>query len=428
MTNGDKNQIEEVMAAELASEREAIEFLVGTPEIFAGLCKGNAPVLEIYSELVRTFLDNLSHEIRNISEMKSYPDILSFAFWCRGANIRNLKLSRGEGKSLRLGRGMTFHIAPSNVPINFAFSLAFGLLSGNSNVVRVSTKAFPQVKLLCDCLESLLCREEFSCLRRMICIVRYEKDSSWNARLSAACAARMLWGGDSVIQMFSHLLLPPRAVELHFADRYSFAILSPEAVLQTSDEELRQLAHGFYNDTYLFDQNACSSPHLICWKKQEDSNYLKVAQSRFWNAVAEETLSAPQEEKKSVDRLVLASEWVMKREEIVSWERYGSRLSTMRLASLPSDLEALRGRYGVFLEYELEDYRELAEVLTDRTQTCLYYGIDPAELSTAIVAYSIHGIDRIVPIGRALDISVFWDGFDVIGVLSRVINIEKREG
>ena len=34
------------------------------------------------------------------------------------------------------------------------------------------------------------------------------------------------------------------------------------------------------------------------------------------------------------------------------------------------------------------------------------------------------GIDRIVPIGEALNIEIIWDGYDVIRSLSRIISLE----
>ena len=36
----------------------------------------------------------------------------------------------------------------------------------------------------------------------------------------------------------------------------------------------------------------------------------------------------------------------------------------------------------------------------------------------------LSGIDRAVPIGKALDIGVFWDGYNILGSLSRIINVE----
>ena len=56
----------------------------------------------------------------------------------------------------RLGRGIVFHIAPSNVPVNFAFSLAAGLLAGNKNIVRIPSKDFPQVRIICTEINNLL--------------------------------------------------------------------------------------------------------------------------------------------------------------------------------------------------------------------------------------------------------------------------------
>ena len=33
------------------------------------------------------------------------------------------------------------------------------------------------------------------------------------------------------------------------------------------------------------------------------------------------------------------------------------------------------------------------------------------------------GIDRVVPIGQALDISLNWDGYDIINILTKVVDI-----
>ena len=47
-----------------------------------------------------------------------------------------------------IGRGSILHITPSNVPMNFAYSLSFGLLSGNRNIIRLPGRNFIQIKLL----------------------------------------------------------------------------------------------------------------------------------------------------------------------------------------------------------------------------------------------------------------------------------------
>ena len=37
---------------------------------------------------------------------------------------------------------------------------------------------------------------------------------------------------------------------------------------------------------------------------------------------------------------------------------------------------------------------------------------------------NIRGVDRIVPIGQALDINFNWDGYDINKILTRVIDLK----
>ena len=76
-----------------------------------------------YDELLCEFLNDLSSELRSSGESSIYTDVMSFAFWCRKANITKLK-KVFDNEETRLGLGVVFHITPSNVPVNFAFSFA----------------------------------------------------------------------------------------------------------------------------------------------------------------------------------------------------------------------------------------------------------------------------------------------------------------
>ena len=114
-----------------------------------------------YSEQVCEFLGELSKRIQKDKEAKQYPDVLSFAFFCRSGNIKRLKAEFEDGR-VRLGKGNVFHIAPSNIPINFAFTYVFGLLAGNANIVRVSaTKQYQQVDIVCRILNQMFEEEAY---------------------------------------------------------------------------------------------------------------------------------------------------------------------------------------------------------------------------------------------------------------------------
>ena len=93
--------------------------------------------LEPFSEETIDYLNALSLLLNKTPNVRDYPDVATFAFFCRKANILNLKKQYSTETIVRLGRGLVFHIAPSNVPVNFAYSLICGILSGNLNIVRV---------------------------------------------------------------------------------------------------------------------------------------------------------------------------------------------------------------------------------------------------------------------------------------------------
>ena len=52
-----------------------------------------------------------------------------------------------------------------------------------------------------------------------------------------------------------------------------------------------------------------------------------------------------------------------------------------------------------------------------------YFGLKKDELISFVENEKLRGIDRIVPIGSALDMDLIWDGYDLPLALSRVVDI-----
>jgi len=75
----------------------------------------------IYNSLVCDFICDLSKVLLQHANYKKYPDIITLAFWCRKQNIDIMKRNFSANE-LRVGLGLVFHITPSNVPTNFAYS------------------------------------------------------------------------------------------------------------------------------------------------------------------------------------------------------------------------------------------------------------------------------------------------------------------
>ena len=449
-----------------------MEILVGDEHI-------NCTPVQPYDERVCDLLDAWSQAIRADSEAKSYPDVLTFGFFIRKGSIqkKHTAFLQKNDDTRRLGRGLAFHIAPSNVPVNCMYTLVFGMLSGCANIVRVPSKAFPQVDILCRTLASVLKKHKFAQEAERIQVLRYDRDDtlpdgrSRTEFFSSICDVRVIWGGDETVAQIRKYPIGPRAKEITFADRYSIGILSVQAVREASDEEIRQLAKAFYNDTYLMDQNACSSPQLIAWtmkdyvdatmkgliaaggladlpKSPEESKELMeegllTAQDRFWQAVAEEAkvryeLADIKVSEKFSDLCEVASTTAYgMTEHGKGWEPaegvnahiYGMKTYADNLLYV-CDLDELtyetsevcRGKYGLFFQNVMVDIDRLKPVLDHtRAQTVAVYGIDTSEVADFVVKNGLYGVDRVVPFGKTLDIDVVWDGYDLIGEMSRIV-------
>lgn len=372
----------------------------------------------VFEHSVCDFLNDLSKEIKADKRVRSHPDVTSFAFYCRKANILRLREMYQEA-NIRMGRGLAFHVAPSNVPVNFAFTYLFGLISGNANVVRVSAKQFEQVDIICDAMNRLFERDKYQKIKEQTAIVRYERKKEITDRLSELADVRIIWGGDTTIAEIRKSPLESRSKEITFADRYSFGFIDAETVTKASDEEIKRLAGQFYNDTYLMDQNACSTPHLLCWLG-EDQECVSSAKARFWQAVYEAAEKYDLADIKVSDKYVVLCKYAMELSDLRT-ERYENLLYVVSLPELPQQITDLRGKFGLFFQCDIKRIDDIVPCIDKTVQSCMYYGIERDDILNMIVENHLMGIDRIVEFGKSLDIGVVWDGYDLPREMSRVI-------
>ena len=373
-----------------------------------------------FADNVIEFLNALSGVLLKDRESRLYPDAITFAFFCRKANLQKLKEEYVSDGVLRMGRGLLFHIAPSNVPINFGYSLVSGLLSGNTNVVRVSSKQFAQVDLIIKHLHALLASGEYAEVANRIALVRYDRTSDSNEMFSAMCNVRVIWGGDATIATLRQNAIPPRAFDVCFADRYSIAAINPDAIIEASDADMKKLAEAFYNDTYLFDQNACSAPHTIFWLQ---SDKLEDAKNRFWNAVHEHVAAKYQlQAVMSVDKLTAFYRQAACM-DVRKVEMPDNVVVRTELNELPKNIEDFRCACGYFSEKTISSLDEIAPIVSIKYQSLGYYGFSKEELRDFVIRNRFQGLDRIVPIGETTAFALTWDGYNLIDTFTRFPSI-----
>jgi len=392
--------------------QDNITYLVGSSAI-------STKPLKPYDDLTCDFLDSLSRELLASPETKKYPDVLTFAFWCRRANLARLKANFEDGKH-RLGLGLAFHVAPSNVPVNFAFSFAFGILAGNANIVRLPSKNFPQIDIICRAINTVFLDIKFEEIKAMTAFVRYEANENITGSISSNCRARIIWGGDQTIRTIRQQPLPVRGIEIAFPDRYSFCVIDAPSILRMKENELDRLAEHFYNDTYLMDQNACSSPHLVIWCGENKEKGKEL----FWSAVTKKVSEKYQLAAASaVDKYVQFCNDAISLKNIKDFDRHGNHVYRVTLSHLPDDMDTIRGKFGYFYEYDTDDLGSIARIINSKYQTLTFFGMEKAALVDFVIQHRLSGIDRIVAIGKALEIDVVWDGHNIVQSLSRVISV-----
>ena len=369
---------------------------------------------EIFSDNSISLLNYLSIELYKSPKIREYPDVATFAFFCRKANILNLKRKYNQG-GFRLGRGIVFHIAPSNVPVNFAYSMIAGLLSGNNNIVRVPSKNFEQVSIIIEALKNVAISNNSFDLENRLFLVKYEKSSDATEYFSSICDIRVIWGGDQTIDLVRINKIQPRSIDITFSDRYSFAIINAEKIV--NENNIDKVANNFFNDTYLFDQNACSAPRIVTWIGTED--VIKEAKNIFWNAVQNRIKNYDFSPILAIDKLVSLLQQSTMDHQLTKVKSINNKLWRINTPTLFIELENYTCAGGYFLEYNANSIDEIASFVTRKFQTMAYFGFEKDDLMKSIKKMKLLGIDRVVPFGKTTDFDLTWDGYDLIYTLSR---------
>ena len=115
---------------------------------------------------------------------------------------------------------------------------------------------------------------------------------------------------------------------------------------------------------------------------------------------------------------------ILRLKNIKKHEKFGNYIYTISLKKLDDNTHNLRGKWGYFYEYSLQDLNKIKNYINNKYQTLTYFGLNKSMLKKFVIKNNLSGIDRIVPIGQALDISFFWDGYDLNRILSRVVDIK----
>jgi hypothetical protein len=156
---------------------------------------------------------------------------------------------------------------------------------------------------------------------------------------------------------------------------------------------------------------ACSSPRVVVFAGAAEA--ATQASAAFWDALTE-CLDEKQFASPAaihMRKLVYSCQAILEL-PVVEYRR-DPEATVLQLESLGREPREHSGG-GLFFAARVDNLRDLVPVLNRRHQTLTHFGFDGAELRRLAAAFGGRAIDRMVPVGQALQFSRFWDGYDLL--------------
>lgn len=370
-----------------------------------------------FNDDVIDFFDRLSKKIMSSPSSRDFPDLASLAFFCRKRHLERLKSNYQFQKNILVGRGLVLHFTPSNVPLNFAYSLIAASLAGNHSIIRLSSTPFEQADVFIELLNQNFDDSDNKLPRESINIVRYEKSNDITAELTSWADVRVIWGSDDTINKIRDNLLPPRAYDITFANRFSFCVIDAEYYCRFVPDD--KAASDFYNDTLFYDQNACTSPRLVYWVGRE--NWVEKAKERFWHSYSREIERRGYINKGnlSIDKIMTAFKAVNHLGAKV--HEIGGSYMRILLESIPDNISDYSVPGGLFLEVQSENLEMLKQYRSNKLQTITYISEGNGLIRKGLGDLKVPGVERIVKNGQSSNFELIWDGYDLIICMSKSV-------
>jgi hypothetical protein len=382
--------------------------------------------LSPFDERTLSFFDIFSKTLLADKQVNRLPEIAALAFWLRRSNLMHMQKENahlfGQAHFSLSPVGKVFHVCPANVDTMFIYSLAVSVLMGNKNLLRISARMdAPQIDVLFRIMNALLDRPEHALFQDYINIITYPHDEVISSFISQQSNARVIWGGDATINTFRNFKPAARTRDIIFADRISVLCIGCDA-FNALDEQGRQVfAKQFFNDAYTFDQKGCSSPQSLFLLGTEDA-YQQCAEDMAG------LLSGTITKYYDTDIASIASLKLNRMVDDTIGQVIDRKWGDNYVTFAHMDTENPEGQHlahscggGYFYTRRLAAMEELRPYVDSKLQTVSYFGLNETSMEMLKTLSKAEGIDRIVPLGTALNFNYIWDGYNLLEELSRKV-------
>jgi hypothetical protein len=347
------------------------------------------------------------------------PAFTALGYWLRPAALESYRREFMDAlpqKAIAAPRGITFHLPPTNVDTIFVYSWALSLLVGNANLVRLPSSANPALDRLLPMIADALAG---SGVEGGNLFATWPQDGPMTARWSELCDTRVIWGGDAKVSMINPMPLRPGAVSIPFPDRFSYSVIGLDAFHALDGQGRDALADKVFNDIFLFDQMACSSSRIVFWLGGEASYRDSAAD------FAARVSAAAQRRGYDLATSTRVAKFLHAHQEAIDGDLVAADALEPVMTSLYAASPAAASRRaqggGVLVHARIDSLSDIAAHVEKRDQTLTHFGVGMDDLRAFARSLKGQGVERIVPVGDALQFDRIWDGFDLLRSFSKLL-------
>jgi len=185
-----------------------------------------------------------------------------------------------EKKLMAHPRGIITHWLAGNVPILGMISLIQGIITKNTNIIKLPKKNGLVLPRMLSHIRRFDCRVgETTLLGQEIfksCMFIYcdKEDKKSQHKLSISSDVRVAWGGREAVETVMSLPKKYGTDDVIFGPKYSFAVIGRNSY---NKEKLDEIAYNLAMDASVFEQQGCNSPHTVFFDKNSSVKPLDFA-------------------------------------------------------------------------------------------------------------------------------------------------------
>ena len=385
-------------------------------------------------------LDVLGKRVLQNPEINTLPGVSYISLWLRRENLDRIcqvnyankryldGFCKNETNILMMAqpRGIVCHWIAANMPTLGFFSIVQAVLSKNGSMVKMPEEYVALIVSILRELPAISVEYEGTTypgknILAAIAVVTFEgRSADISEKFSLAADCRIIFGGSEAVRAISRLPCRDHCETIVFGPKYSFAVFDRGYI---EADGFRKSLGPFVKDIAVFNQMACSSPHVLFVEKSRFPLETIVS----WLSDAFEQLPAALRNQEISPGMA---------SHIIN-ERARYLLSEEKNCVAPRDLgwtilidqdicleEPVQGKC-IFIK-EITTVDEVVPLVNHKIQAVSIGIPDPVNREAFARQVTRRGADRIVIPGTIHDFILPWDGIMTLNRLVRWVIVRNN--